>query len=415
MAQKPVEKAKVPTGVEIHGGYLRISFNLNGKRYKESLGLKATTQNIKHAAGLRGAVVYAIKTGKFDYGQYFPNSKHATGKVANITLREAIDEHLEDKALYNYRSSIARIEIALKGFSKSHGPKRLIETIDQRSLKKYQKGLVKGVSGTTVNNHITSVNHFLGWLYEMGYVELNLSKILKKVKENKRVATPYSFEEIERALAVCNVLQHKNLITIAVHTGLRTGEIAALAWEDVNFESCTLLIRRSAYPDRGFKGTKSDKARIVDLMPPAIEALKLQMSLTLNEQFPAQTYDVELPDHTFETQTLQFVFNPKAVRAQKGSDHNYYGHRAIHRIWQSICKKALIDYREPYQLRHTYASWLITYCNINLSYLADQMGHADATMIAKVYGKWLKQANKHESERVWNELDRAKERIKNSK
>ncbi|WP_395355343.1 integrase [Vibrio sp. D3] len=58
---------------------------------------------------------------------------------------------------------------------------------------------------------------------------------------------------------------------------------------------------------------------------------------------------------------------------------------------------------------------MITYCNINLSYLADQMGHADATMIAKVYGKWLKQANKHESERVWNELDRAKERIKNSK
>ncbi|MET2847266.1 hypothetical protein ABXV23_10920 [Vibrio owensii] len=33
-------------------------------------------------------------------------------------------------------------------------------------------------------------------------------------------------------------------------------------------------------------------------------------------------------------------------------------------------------------------------------------------MIAKIYGKWLKQANKHESECVWKELDKAKERMK---
>ncbi|BCN25758.1 hypothetical protein VYA_29500 [Vibrio alfacsensis] len=40
------------------------------------------------------------------------------------------------------------------------------------------------------------------------------------------------------------------------------------------------------------------------------------------------------------------------------------------------------------------------------------MGHAEVTIIAKIYRKWLKQANKHESERAWKELKSAKERAK---
>ncbi|WP_320205799.1 integrase [Vibrio cholerae] len=61
-------------------------------------------------------------------------------------------------------------------------------------------------------------------------------------------------------------------------------------------------------------------------------------------------------------------------------------------------------HRNQYQLRHTYASWMITHANVNVSYLAQQMGHADITMVAKVYGKWLQGSNKKESDRVWGEL-----------
>ncbi|EOG7749758.1 integrase [Vibrio cholerae] len=34
------------------------------------------------------------------------------------------------------------------------------------------------------------------------------------------------------------------------------------------------------------------------------------------------------------------------------------------------------------------------------------MGHADITMVARVYGKWLVESNKKESERVWKELEK---------
>ncbi|EGQ8492061.1 tyrosine-type recombinase/integrase [Vibrio cholerae] len=64
--------------------------------------------------------------------------------------------------------------------------------------------------------------------------------------------------------------------------------------------------------------------------------------------------------------------------------------------------------RNQYQLRHTYASWMITHANVNVSYLAQQMGHADITMVARVYGKWLVESNKKESERVWQELKKVR-------
>ncbi|HEQ3613869.1 integrase [Vibrio cholerae] len=51
---------------------------------------------------------------------------------------------------------------------------------------------------------------------------------------------------------------------------------------------------------------------------------------------------------------------------------------------------------------------MITHANVNVSYLAQQMGHADTTMVARVYGKWLVESNKKESERVWQELEKVR-------
>ncbi|MCA0936697.1 site-specific integrase [Vibrio alginolyticus] len=410
MAPKPIINSQLPSGIEIHGNSLRISFYYNFTRYKETLGLPPTKQNIKYAQGLRETVIYEIKTGTFNYAHRFPNSKHAIGKFTNGKLGEMGKEFLEYKSHNIRRSSLERMSIALRGFFDFHGAKRSIETLTPRSLTQYKNDLVIGRNGKTINNHLTTVNSFLKWLYKMGYLLQDLSQILEKVKQAPSDINPFSFEEIETALACCRVLQHKTMITLAVYTGLRTGELTTLAWEDVDLENGTLHIRRSAYKDRGLKTTKTDEERFVDLPPPAIEALRAQSELT--HSMPAKEYEVELPDKSFKNESLHFVFNPKAVRAQKGSDYDYYGHRAIIRIWQSLCNDAGIKYRNPYQLRHTFASWMITHGHVNISYLAQQMGHSDITMIAKIYGKWLKEANKKESERTWKEIKKAQDEAK---
>ena len=49
-------------------------------------------------------------------------------------------------------------------------------------------------------------------------------------------------------------------------------------------------------------------------------------------------------------------------------------------------------YRYPYQTRHTYASMMLS-AGENPLWVAAQMGHKDWSMIARVYGKWIPEAD----------------------
>jgi integrase len=57
-------------------------------------------------------------------------------------------------------------------------------------------------------------------------------------------------------------------------------------------------------------------------------------------------------------------------------------------LWQPLCLRAGVRYRNPYQLRHTYASAMLT-AGANPWYVAQQLGHVDVTMVFQTYGKFI--------------------------
>lgn len=73
--------ASYPTGVENHGGSLRIWFLYKGKRVRENLGIPDTAKNRKIAGELRSSVCFAIRMGNFNYVEKFPNSPTLPGSV----------------------------------------------------------------------------------------------------------------------------------------------------------------------------------------------------------------------------------------------------------------------------------------------------------------------------------------------
>ena len=402
MASRDVDK--LPTGIEVRSGHIRISFYLAGKRKRESIGLPATKQNIKLAAKKREAILYEIKIGTFSYAAHFPDSKHAVGKPKAKTIGELTKLFLESKEHDIRSSTYQRYMWVLRDFAKNYGETRSCETLSPRSLTSFRNQLVKNIKARTVNRNLVTINGFLKWLHKMEYVARDLSDVMPRVKELPADIRPFSIEEVNKAVGASKHLQHRNMFILFAYTGIRSGELCALAWEDVDFVNKTIHIRRSTYDNRGLKTTKTDTERYVDLLPPAIEALKAQRHITY--LLPAKEHDVELAGKQCRTERLRFVFNPKCVREQRRSDYDYYGKRGPGKIWKDLCKKAGIPYRNQYQLRHTYASWLITHANINVSYLAQQMGHRDITMVSKIYGKWLVESNKKESDRVWTELEK---------
>ena len=61
-------------------------------------------------------------------------------------------------------------------------------------------------------------------------------------------------------------------------------------------------------------------------------------------------------------------------------------------LWTGILQNAGVRYRNPYQTRHTYASMMLS-AGEHPMWVAKQMGHTDWTMIARVYGRWMPDAD----------------------
>jgi len=76
---------------------------------------------------------------------------------------------------------------------------------------------------------------------------------------------------------------------MAVHCGLREGELLGLKWEDVDLEVGTLQVRRTP-SDEEFTPPKTAKSRrSVGLTPTAVEALKRHSKRQAQEMVRADT------------------------------------------------------------------------------------------------------------------------------
>ncbi|WP_244191365.1 site-specific integrase [Ralstonia insidiosa] len=163
---------------------------------------------------------------------------------------------------------------------------------------------------------------------------------------------------------------NRNLVRFALWTGVRTSELIALNWSDIDFVGGYVRVRRALTREaRGvaeFPKTAAGR-RDIRLLGPAAEALQAQKAFT---------FMAEDDGPIFKTRTGE----------------RFSGSHQIWRIWKAALKRAGVRYRNPYQTRHTYASMMLS-AGEHPMWVAKQMGHADWTMIARVYGRWMPSAD----------------------
>ena len=175
----------------------------------------------------------------------------------------------------------------------------------------------------------------------------------------------------------------------AIYSGLRHGEIAALAWEDVDLQNGTLHVRRNLTALKMFGPPKTRAGdRIVKLQQPALDALKAQRMIT--ELQPRTTIIFHHREYgSTKKQKVRFVFIP---RPSKGVQKPFYSLSSIGSRWNAAIKRAGIRRRNPYHTRHTFACWLLS-AGANPSFIANQMGHENAQMVYEIYATWIEEMN----------------------
>ncbi|EDJ4878947.1 integrase [Salmonella enterica] len=221
-----------------------------------------------------------------------------------------------------------------------------------------------------------------------GYAKENPFSGINRLKKAKGEPDPLTTDEFIRFIQACGHQQMRNLWSLAVYTGMRHGELCGLAWEDIDLHAGTIIVKRNLTQTDEFTLPKTDAGtdRVIYLIQPAIDALRNQAQLTrLGRQF-----EVEVKLREYGQSVIQpctFVFSPQCVKRGPRTGY-HYAVNSINKIWAPIIKRAGIRYRNAYQSRHTYACWSLS-AGANPNFIATQMGHTDAQMVYKVYGKWM--------------------------
>ncbi|EOX4800119.1 tyrosine-type recombinase/integrase [Vibrio alginolyticus] len=395
-----------PEGVEIRGKSIRISFTYREMRCRETLkGWEVTKGNLKKASHIRASILSEISLGTFDYLSRFPTSRKAQlfatpeQRGKNLTVRELFDDYIQLKKTTMASQSLYVLSTTARACCLFVGEERTISTITIMDALKCQKLMVDSPtrngrprSAKTINNMIKLMRRCFDLAVKSKFIDDNPFLHVELLSGGSGEPDPLELEEFHQLIESTTNLQQRNMFTLAIYTGMRTGELCALAWEDVDLEKGTIEVTRNVTIERKFTTPKNKKSeRTIHLLEPALLALKSQRELTMFS--PVRDILVEVKgSNTFRQESVRFVFIPERRNGQETSET--YKTTTYNRLWSRALKRASIRHRCSYQSRHTYACWLITK-GANLSFIAEQMGHKSTMMLERFYGRFMK-SHSHE-------------------
>lgn len=406
---------KYPTGVESHGGTLRIWFMYQGGRVRESLGVLDTLKNRRMAGELRTSICYAIKTGTFNYVSQFPQSPNLAkfGFVRpGVTISELANKWLALKKMEITRNAHKRYESYIRICSELLGENNLVASVGNEDiltlrrelltgyqlLGKHQKNRSskKGRTVRTVNVYLCVLSGMFKFSTMNGYMDKSPFDGIDPLRKSRSDPDPLTRDEYQRFIDKCPGEQIRNLWVIAVNTGMRHGEICALSWEDIDTKNWTITISRNIAIKGHFTPPKTECGnRTITLTDAAIQALKSQMKYTRL----GTRHEVEVHLREFgkiRKDQCTFVFVPK-LTARNGRGGDWYAPGSFAATWNTILTRAGIRHRRAYESRHTFACWALS-AGANPNFIASQMGHTSAQMVYSVYGKWMTDNNTNQME-----------------
>ena len=141
----------------------------------------------------------------------------------------------------------------------------------------YREKLDTGLAPRTVNYIHTTFSKALKDAVADGLITRNPASSVKAPRPKKKEIRPLSSEQAKVFLEAVRGDRFEAAFVVALHCGLREGEILGLKWSDVDLDAGTLQVRRTlseALAGHLFEPPKNGKGRSVKLTARAVEALR---------------------------------------------------------------------------------------------------------------------------------------------
>ena len=262
------------------------------------------------------------------------------------------------------------------------------------TLSKYQK-LINDLSETYSRNTVASINVTGGQIFKYALLDKIIKDnpkngvVLPKKKltiediENESIEHKYlENEEVAQILKAAKENGRDNdyeIFHVLSFTGMRSSELCALKWSDIDFENKTIKITKTHY-------SRSKRANEYELTTP--KTLKSIRTITINEflidllkqlkmrQFKKLT-ERRKKDHTFFYHDENFIFCNR---------HGYpYNNVVIVNKLKYLLPFTTITKKvTPHFFRHSHIS-MMTEAGVDLQSIMERVGHDNAATTLKIY------------------------------
>ena len=164
--------------------------------------------------------------------------------------------------------------------------------------------------------------------------------------------------------------EHYPMFLTSLHTGLRSGEVIALQWPDVDWNGKFISLRRQVVMTKiTTLKTKNGKRR-VDLSDDLLGTLAALKKKRQEEALKRGSNEIS-----------EWVWaNEKGQRIDIGNIKA--------NSFKRVLRKAGLRDIRYHDLRHTFASQLLC-SGANILYVSQQLGHANPGVTMKIYAKWI--------------------------
>jgi integrase len=273
------------TGVRPRGNSIILDFTYQGQRCRETLRIKPTKVALKEASRKREAILFDIAMGKFDYSNHFPNSTNAIQLSSNpgrfITIEKALKDWVKLKERYCQYSTIKGYNTVIYAhLIPSFGHQKLTD-LRPSHIEEWMDSLT--ISNKRINNILSPLRQVYKEAVFDELIDKDPMQRVRFLPVEQREPNPFNQKEIGLILLQLSG-QHHNLIKFAFWSGLRTSELIALRWDDIDFKNNRFYVRVAIVNGRE-KATKTVSGqRTVDLHPESLSALKSQLRYTRRQE-----------------------------------------------------------------------------------------------------------------------------------
>jgi integrase len=277
------------------------------------------------------------------------------------TVRERTYERYEEILRLHVKPALGRLK--LKALTPAH-----VQDF-------YRDRLDNGFSPATVQKIHVILRKALSQAVSWSLVPRNAGEAVRAPRPAPKEMRPLSPDEARRLLDTAGGDRLEALYVLAIHTGMRQGELLGLKWENVDLAANAIRVRHTLLRTKGrvvLGEPKTKKSRrTVHLTGAASRALE--------EHLERQLKVMERLGDLYRDQGLVFTtevgtpINPSNLRK---------------RSFAPLLQKAGLPHLRFHDLRHTCATLLLSK-NIHPKYVQELLGHATVSITLDTYSHVL--------------------------